>query len=201
MSWDAMGVAVREAGRGVRRPEELAQRWQKRRDRADEAPPWELFPVLLGIAVAGTAVYGMVMHMHRGVEGMAFGAATFPAAAGLAWGLAFPALYIIHTALGSRLDLSSTALAALLTVSFGAAAMLASVPISWFFALALPYTAVRWAVHLVIFAGVSVCMADVFLRVLKAMEPTRVPAYGIFWLILLTCLGTQLFWLFGLFDF
>jgi hypothetical protein len=201
MSVEMMAQAIREVGRAVRRPEELACRWQRRRKEVSKAPPKAVFAVLLANAVLGTAVYGMVMHMHRGAVGMGQGALLFPTAAGLAWTLAFPALFIIHTALGSRLDFTTTALAALVTVSFGAAAMLASVPIVWFFGLALPYVPVRWAVHLVVFAGVGICMCDVFLRVLRALEPERVPVFGFIWLALLSSLGTQLFGLFGLFRF
>ena len=193
--------SVREVGRAIRRPEELAQRWRDR-DRDDiTAPPKTIFLVLLANAVLGTAAYGMIMHMHRGAAGMGEGALLFPVAAGLAWTLAFPALYIINAILGSRLDFTTTTLAASITVSFGAAAMLASIPITWFFGLAMPYTLVRWLINLVVFAGVSFCMGDVFLRVMKTLEPTRSRAYALIWLFLLTAIGAQLFWLVGLFNF
>src|SRR5947207_11354188 len=64
----------------------------------------------------------------------------------------------------------------------GALAMLASVPISWFFGLTLPFAATRLLVNLVVFAGVGVCMADVFLRVMKALEPDRSRACAAVWL-------------------
>ena len=91
----------------------------------------------------GLAVYGLTMHMHQGLPSMLRGAVLAPLAAGAGWTLALQALYIINSALGSRLNFSTTLLAALATVSFGALAMLASVPINWFFTLALPDSAVR----------------------------------------------------------
>jgi hypothetical protein len=35
------------------------------------------------------------------------------------------------------------------------------VPVSWFFTLALPYEVVRIGIHLVVFTGVGISMADV----------------------------------------
>lgn len=193
--------SIREVGLAIRRPEKLACRWRDRFRDGTDAPPAAVFAILLLNAVLGTAAYGMVMHMHRGAAGMGEGALMLPLAAGIAWALAFPALYILNSLFGSRLDFTTTTLAAAVTVSFGAAAMLASVPITWFFSLALPYLPIHWLINLVVFAGVSFWMCDVFLRVMKALEPTRSRAYPLLWLVLLTALGGQLFWLFGLFQF
>ncbi len=197
----ALRQSIREVGRAIRRPESLARRWRDRLENGVDSPPGTVFLVLLFNAVLGTVAYGMVMHMHRGLAGMAEGALLFPLAAGLAWMLAFPALYIVHSLLGSRLDFTTTTLAASITVSFGAAAMLASIPITWFFSLAMPFVIVHWAVNLVVFAGVSFWMSDVFLRVMKTLEPTRSNTYPFVWLMLLTAIGAQLFWLFGIFEF
>ncbi len=201
MTSTALRQSIREVGLAIRRPESLARRWRDRREDGVESPPNAVFFVLLFNAAFGAAAYGMIMHMHRGLSGMGEGALYFPLAAGLAWTLAFPALYIINSILGSRLDFTTTTLAASITVSFGAAAMLASIPITWFFSLSLPYTFIHWAVNLVVFAGVSFWMSDVFLRVMKTLEPTRSRAYPFIWLVLLTALGAQLFWLLGLFQF
>jgi hypothetical protein len=159
------------------------------------------FPVLLGNAVLGIAAYGLVMRLHEGWAGMLAGALKASVAAGLAWTLALPALYILNSALGSRLDASTTLLAALTTVSFGALALLASIPITWFFGLALPYGWARLAVNLLVFAGVGVCMADVFLRTLRALEPEHSRAYGFVWLVLVGVIGAELMALFSLFHF
>jgi len=157
--------------------------------------------VLIANAIFGTAVYGLTMHMHAGLGAMLQSGFTAPLAAGSAWGLALPALYILGAQLGSRLDFTTTLLAASLTVSFGALAMLASVPISWFFTLALPYASVRLLVNLTVFAGVAVAMTDTFLRVMKALEPERGTSFASAWLCLLGIIGGELFWLLGLFNF
>ncbi len=201
MSTTAIRRSIREVGYAIRRPEQLATRWRDRHSDDVDAPPAAVFAVLLFNAAFSVAAYGMFMHMHRGATGMAEGAALLPMAAGLAWIVAFPALYIINSTLGSRLDVTTTALAASITVSFGAGAMLASIPITWFFSLALPYTAVHWIINLIVFCGVSVCMSDVFLRVMKTAEPDHSRAYPFLWLLLLSAIGFQLFWLFGLFQF
>lgn len=197
----AIQSSIREVGMAIRRPEELAIRWRDRQKEETKSPPKTVFLVLLINAVLGTTAYGMIMHMHRGLSGIVEGALLFPMAAGLAWALAFPGLYIINSILGSRLDFTTTTLAASVTVSFGAAAMLASIPVTWFFSLALPYVFIRWAVNIIVFLGVGICMSDVFLRVMKALEPTRNRTYPFLWLLLLSAIGMQLFWLFGLFQF
>jgi hypothetical protein len=187
-----------EVGTAVRRPEQLARRWQQR---GEDAPPVAVFAVLLINATVGVAIYGLTMQMHRGPGGMVDGALLTPLAAGLAWCIAFPALYIIRRLLGSKIDFSSTALAAIITVSFGASAMLASVPINWFFTLTLPWTEVRWLVNIVVFAGVSFCMSDVFLRVMRELEPDRSHFFAYLWLALLGVIGAELFYLFDIFNF
>lgn len=193
-------AGIREIGLALRRPEEFTLRWRDRRVSA-RAPGKVVFPVLVANAALGLAAYGLTLGLHRGVGGMLEGAAKAPLAAGLAWLLALPALYIINSALGSKLDASTTFLAALTTVSFGALAMLASVPVNWFFTLALPYTPVRVLVNLVVFAGVGVCMVDVFMRVMKALEPDRGRAYAFFWLALVGVIGLELMTLLDVFGF
>lgn len=192
--------ALIETGQTIRNPEELAARWHRRHER-DDAPPAEIFAVCLAIAVLGTVVYGFTMKLHAGSAEMAVGALTMPLCAGAAWTISFPALYIFNSALGSRVDFSTTALAALITVAFGSLAMLASVPVTWFFTLALPWEATRWLVNLVVFSGVGFCMADVFSRVMNRVEPKRGAFFRTVWLGLLTVIGSELFYLSGLFDF
>ncbi len=190
--------ALVEVGAAVRRPEQLASRWQ---ERGDDAPPAAVFAVLLVNAALGVAAYGLTMQIHRGTAGMLHGAFFTPLAAGLAWCIAFPALYIIGRLLGSKLSFSTTALAASITVSFGASAMLASVPIDWFFTLALPWTLTRWVASAIVFAGVGFCMANVFVRVMRALEPERSHLFTYLWLALLGVIGLELFDLFHIFNF
>ncbi|XXF80356.1 hypothetical protein P2318_11555 [Myxococcaceae bacterium GXIMD 01537] len=191
-------AAIHEVGVALRRPEEFNLGWK---ERGPHGPSALRFPVLLTSAALSIAAYGLVMRLHEGWAGMLLGAGKATVAAGLAWVLALPALYILNTVLGSKLDLSTTLLAALTTVSFGALALLASIPITWFFSLALPYAGVRLAVNLLVFAGVGVCMADVFLRTLQALEPERSRAYGALWLALVAVIGAELMTLFSLFHF
>ena len=187
--------SVYELGRGLRRPEDLALRW---RDRSSRTPPsTSIFPVLLANAIVGLGVYGLMMHMHQGPVGMLRGAVFAPLAAGTGWLLA---LYIINSSLGSRLDFSTTLLAALATVSFGSLAMLASVPINWFFGLAMPIGWVRWLVNAAVFTGVSICMTDVFVRVMRALEPERKGAFAYLWLALVGVIGGEFFLLLGVFN-
>jgi hypothetical protein len=192
---------IAEIGLALRRPEQLAVRWRDR-ERPEEIPPGRIiFPLFLGSAVLGLAAYGLTMGMHAGLAGMLLAALKAPFACGTAWAIALPSLYIINSSSGSKLDASTTALAALTTASFGAMAMLAGVPVNWFFTLALPYSAVRYLVNGVVFAGVGVAMADTFLRVMKALEPKRSLFVPAAWLGLLALIGGELMLLVGLFDF
>ena len=188
-----------EIGLALRRPEQLALRWRDRNQSAADAPPGLVFPILLANAILGLAAYGLTMGLHLGVGGMVAAAIKAPFAAGLAWTLALPALYIINSSLGSKLDWSTTVLAALATVSFGALAMLASVPVNWFFSLAVPFTSVRVAVSILVFSAVGICMVDVFLRVMKALEPERSRAFAVIWLLLVAVIGAELMTLVDLF--
>jgi hypothetical protein len=194
-----LGRGILEIGYALRRPEAFALRWRDRQKNAADAPPALVFPLLLANAILGLAAYGLTMGLHLGVGGMLAGAIKAPFAAGLAWMVALPALYIINSSLGSKLDASTTVLAALATVSFGALAMLASVPVSWFFTLALPYTPVRTVVNALVFSAVAVCMIDVFLRTMKALEPARGRKFAVIWLLLVGVIGAELMVLVDLF--
>jgi hypothetical protein len=189
---------IHEIGIALRRPEEFVVRW---RDRAEKKTLGAaIFPLLLANAVLGIAAYGLTMGLGGDVRGMLQHGLLAPVACGAAWTIAMPALYIINTVLGSRLDASTTTLAALATVSFGSLAMLASVPINLFFSLALPYAPVRLGVSLVVFGGVGVSMIDVFFRVMKALEPERSRAYALLWLGLVAVIGAELMYLLKVFE-
>ena len=199
MSSTAVAAAFLETGRAIRRPESLALRWRDRTGKS--APPVGVFFVLIGLAILGVATYGLVMRAADGPAAMALGALRAPLAAGGAWTLALPSLYIVGRALGSRLDGSTTLLAACLTVGFGALAMVGSAPITWFISYVLPFQASRWVVNVVVFAGVGVAMTDVFLRVMGKLEPERGRGFALIWLGLVGAIGTELFILFDVFHF
>ena len=194
---DQVRSSLGEVGYALRRPEEFSLRW---RDTPDD-PRWAAVTgVLIVNAIVGLAVYGLTLGLHGGASLMLASAGKAPLATGLAWCIGLPALHILNSVFGSRLDARTTFLAALTTVSFGSLAMLASVPINWFFALVLPYPWVRVVVNGVIFAGVGVCMADVFLRVMKALEPERNRVFAFVWLCLVAVIGLELMFLFNLFH-
>jgi hypothetical protein len=120
--------------------------------------------------------------------------------AGLAWAIPLPALYILNSFSGSRLSASSTLLATLVTVSWGGLAMIASIPINWFFTAAIPHPGFVLVVNLIVFAGVGVAMTDVFRRVMERLDPAR-PVPPVWWLAIVASIGTELFYFFGLFQF
>jgi hypothetical protein len=183
-------------GQALREPEEFALRWHR------EGTPYHpsVFLALAVTAIAGTTAYGMIMGLLAGTHEMLLDGVRCTAAAGIGWSLPLPALYILNSLSGSRLRASTTFLAALVTTSWGGLAMIASIPISWFFTAALPFPKVVLVVHLVVFAAVGVAMIDVFCRVIEKLEPWRgrVPAW---WLTLVGAIGGELFYAFGLFKF
>lgn len=153
---------------------------------------------LAATASLGVGGYGAAMHAHAGLLEAARHGALAVAAAGGAWCATLPALYVLGTLSGSRLSGRVVAMGALVTVSFGGLAMLASVPVLWFVELCLPHGWARLLVALVSFAGVGLSMADVFVRVMGALEGVR-PRH-LLWLLLLGLVGAELFWVVGLFD-
>ena len=183
-------------GQALREPEAFALRWHRR-----EAPyDWLVFAALAATAIAGTTAYGMIMGLRGGVAEMLLGGLRCTVAAGIAWSLPLPALYILNSLSGSRLRASTTFLAALVTTSWGGLAMIASIPVSWFFTVALPNPVVILIVHLAIFTVVGTAMIDVFCRVIESLEPSRGRAPG-WWLTLVGAIGGELFYAFGLFKF
>jgi hypothetical protein len=153
---------------------------------------------LAATASLGVGAYGAAMHAHAGLARAASQGLLAVAAAGGAWCATLPALYVLGTLSGSRLAGRVVALGALVTVSFGGLAMLASVPVLWFVELCLPHGWARLLVALVSFAGVGLSMADVFLRVMGTLEGPRFRHLA--WLLLLGLVGAELFWVVGLFD-
>ena len=86
--------------------------------------------------------------------------------------------------------------------------MIASIPINWFFTVALADmvadpSRVIWlvrGVNLVVFTGVGVAMMDTFGRVMQVLEPER-GRWPVLWLAVVTAIGGELFYAFGLFQF
>lgn len=187
---------VAHVGLALREPELFAVRW----NRGEVEYRWWVWVSLVATAISGTLLYGMTMGLLGNADDILFKGMACTAAAGLAWAIPLPALYILNSLTGSRLSASSTLLAALVTTSWGGLAMLASIPINWFFMVAIPAPSFILLVNLIVFAGVGVSMNDVFRRVMQQLEPKR----GVtpdWWLILVGVMGAELFYFFGLFRF
>ncbi len=177
-------------------PEEFAVAWNDGRT----GYRWPVWAGLLATAIAGTTTYGMTMGLLGGAGDIAYKGFICTLSAGLAWAIPLPALYILNSLSGSRLPASSTLLAALVTVSWGGLAMIASIPINWFFTATIPHSGVVLLVNLIVFTGVGVSMIDVFRRVMDRLEPRREGA-PVWWLVLVGAIGAELFYFFGLFQF
>ena len=108
-------LGIVHVGRALREPEDFAERW---RTGAVYYSAW-VWGALLATAILGTTTYGMTMGLLGG-PGQVFAKGficTF--AAGLAWAIPLPALYVLNSLAGSKLSISTTILATLVTVSWG----------------------------------------------------------------------------------
>jgi hypothetical protein len=197
-------ASVAQVGLALREPEEFTRRWHG----GDVAYSWWVFLALALTAILGTSTYGLTMGLLGGPGDIFLDALRCTTAAGLAWGIALPSLYIFNSLSGSKLRPSTTLLAALVTTSWGGLAMIASIPINWFFSVAFhdlvanPFR-VTWlvrAVNLVVFTGVGISMVDIFGRVMAVLEPER-GRWPVLWLAVVTAIGSELFYAFGLFQF
>jgi hypothetical protein len=196
-------AGLAHVGQALREPEAFTLRWH--REAGCPAPlgrpyAWWVFAALALTAAAGTLSYGLTLGVLGGPRRMAACALACTAAAGTAWAVPLPALYILNSLSGSRLRASTTLLAALVTTSWGGLALMASIPINWFFTAAVPVGWFVLLVNLVVFTGVGAAMVDVFCRVMERLEPDRGRAPG-WWLALVGAIGGELFYAFGLFDF
>ena len=117
--------------RALRTPEAFAL------ESAETAPP-TVHAALALTASLGVGLYGLAMHLPQGLAAAAEGGVAAILAAGVAWSATLPSLYVIGSLNGSALSLRAVALATLLAVSFGGFAMIASIPVLWFFELCLP---------------------------------------------------------------
>jgi hypothetical protein len=201
---DSLKVNFAQIGLALREPENFTLRWH----RNSIHQPVVCLALAL-TAVAGTVSYGFTMGIGDGPTAIVRKAMLLTIAAGFAWGIPLPALYVLNSLTGSRLKASTTLLAVLVTTSWGGLALIASVPINWFFSVAIPAQVpelfsqtdadrIVLAVNLLVFTGVGVSMADVFRRVMHALEPERgdEPTWV---LVLVAVVGCDLFYLFGLF--
>ena len=187
---------VAHVGVALRDPEEFANRWNK----GETHYPMWVWMSLAATAILGTTTYGMTMGLLGGAGDMLAKGLLCTLAAGLAWSIPLPALYVLNSLNGSRLPASSTLLAALVTTSWGGLAMIASIPINWFFTVAIPHPGFVLLVNLLVFTGVGVAMIDTFQRVMLRLEPER-GAAPVWWLLLVGLIGGELFFQFGLFTF
>ena len=193
---DRVRAGLADVGQALREPEAFALRWH-----LSEAPYGPaVFLALALTAILGTTTYGFIMGLLDGSREMLLDGLRCTAAAGLAWGVSLPALYVLNSLAGSRLRASTTFLAALVTTSWGGLAMIASIPVAWFFTVAVPNVLFVLFVHLVVFLAVGVAMMDVFGRVMSRLEPRR-GRLPVWWLLLVTAIGSELFYAFDLFKF
>ena len=187
---------IAHVGLALREPEEFASHWNK----GEADYPWWVWGSLMGTAILGTMTYGMTMGLHGSLRDVVLKGLACTAGAGLAWGIPLPALYILNSLSGSKLRASSTLLAALVTTSWGGLAMVASIPINWFFSVAIPSPGFILLINLIVFTGVGVSMIDVFHRVMLKLEPQR-STTPLWWLAIVGTIGAELFYFFGLFHF
>jgi hypothetical protein len=180
----------------LRDPEAFAAKWND--GEADYR--WWVWVSLAVTAIIGTTTYGLTMGLIGGPAAMFYKAFACTLAAGLAWAIPLPALYILNSLDGSKLRLSSTFLAALVTTSWGGLALVASIPMNWFFTATVPHAGFVLCINLLVFTGVGIAMIDIFRRVMLRLEPDRGTA-PVWWLVLVGMIGLELFYCLGLFQF
>lgn len=169
--------------------------------RSGKPAPAGVMLLLASVAVAGTAAYGAMLARHLDALDVARAAGLFTAAAALSWLTPLPATYILNSMAGSRLRLSTTFLAALMTAAWGGLGFFSLVPIAGVLRWAFPDSPwVALVTHLVVFAAVGVCMAALYGRLLSALEPHRSGGRA-WWMWLFVLLMVELLYLFGLVRF
>jgi hypothetical protein len=196
MLHDRLLSSISHVGQALRDPESFALAWNT----GEVRYRWWVWSALAATAILGTTTYGMTMGLLGGSVEMFRKGLACTAAAGLAWAIPLPALYILNSLNGSRLPASSTFLAALVTTSWGGLAMIASIPINWFFTASIPHDGFLLVLNIVVFSGVGVAMIDTFQRVMIRLEPRRHSA-PTWWLVLVGMIGLELFYQFELFRF
>jgi hypothetical protein len=188
-----------EVGLAVRQPENFAVRWREALAKDPESR--QILWLLAGSASVCLAAYGLTMGLQAGLGGMLTHALSVPLAAIVAWSVSLPALYIVGSVLGSRLEWKGAVLAALVALHFGAMARLASAPLGWFFSVTLPYPGVLNVVHALVFGLSALLMASVFLRVMKAFQPNQSRVFPFLWLGLVALIDVEVKVLLSVFAF
>src|SRR6185503_5452108 len=95
---------IGHVGLALRDPEGFAAAW----NRGEIFYSWSVWLALLLTAVLGTTTYGMTMGLLGGPGSVLAKGFICTLAAGLAWAIPLPALYILNSFAGSRLSASST---------------------------------------------------------------------------------------------
>jgi hypothetical protein len=196
-----------EASAPARQPGDNA--WQAFRDPEAFVLRWHtggqpyhggVFVLLAGVAVLGTAAYGALIGAPAGSSRALDCALAFAGASALSWFAPLPAVYVLNSLSGARLRASTTFLAALVTAAWGGLGFFALLPIA---ALYLVAFSNHWAVlaaHLVALGFVAACMAAVYSRVQKGLEPKRGAGRG-WWLWLFVGLQIELLYVFDVLRF
>ena len=127
MKREYLKAGVTHVGLALRDPEQFAVNWNT----GAINYRWWVWASLLATAILGTTTYGMTMGILGSTSDVLYKAFACTTAAGLAWVISLPALYILNSLSGSRLPASSTLLAALVTVSWGGLAMMASIRLKY----------------------------------------------------------------------
>src|SRR5260370_38559049 len=91
---------IAHVGLALREPEDFACR----SDTGEIQYPWWVWVALGLTAVLGTTTYGMTMGLLGGSADVLRKGALCTLAAGLAWGIPLPALYILNSLSGARLS-------------------------------------------------------------------------------------------------
>lgn len=159
-----------------------------------------VFLLLAGIALLGTAAYGVLLGIPGRLSQVSQSGLLFASASALAWATPLPAVYILNSLSGSRLRLGTTFLAALVTASWGGLGFLVLLPISALVMLSISSPSAILIAHLATIALVGVCMAIVYDRLQVGLEPHRGSGRS-WWLWLFVLLQVELLYAFGLVKF
>src|SRR5437762_164947 len=117
---ERLRASAAQVGVALKEPEAFALHWH----REGTPYPFSVFAALALTAILGTTTYGMIMGLLGGPEKMFAGGFYCTLAAGCAWVLTLPTLYILNSLAGSRLRASTTFLGALVAMSWGGLAMI-----------------------------------------------------------------------------
>jgi hypothetical protein len=154
-------------------------------------------PWLAAGTALGWAAFGAVAQLERGAEAMLRGALLAPAVVSVAFALALPALFVFGTALGGRLGAGATLRSVAVAGWASGVALLAGIPVSAFFALALPDANVGEVVDFLVLLGGAGCGIDVFMRTTRALDPGREARFDAAWLCLVAILTAELLHIFA----